>query len=68
MDYVKVFQDESLAVICPLAQNSCLNKHEQGSVNSLYSTHQSIPLFNIIYRINPNTKIPCKCKDFNPIW
>jgi hypothetical protein len=29
-DCIKVFQEETLAVIYPLAGNSCLNKHEYG--------------------------------------
>ena len=68
MDQVKVFQDKSLAISCPLAWSSCLDDYEQAPANSLYDTHQSIPLFNIIYSINPNIKIPCKCKDLNPVW
>jgi hypothetical protein len=31
VDCIKVFQQKTLAVICPLAQNSCLNNHEHRS-------------------------------------
>ena len=30
MDCVKVFQNETLGIICPLAGNSYLNAHESG--------------------------------------
>jgi len=30
VDCVKVFQQKSLAVICPLAYNPCLEGHEDG--------------------------------------
>jgi len=42
-------------------------KSIQVSADSLHSTHQSTPLLNIIYGINPSTKLPCEGKDFNPI-
>ena len=32
-DYIKVFQEEVLATICPLAGNSCLNKHKERFLN-----------------------------------
>ena len=31
LDCVKVFQEKSLAIICPLAQNTCLNNHKYRS-------------------------------------
>jgi hypothetical protein len=31
VDCVKVFQEKPLAIICPLAQNPSLNKHEHRS-------------------------------------
>ena len=38
-----------------------------GPMNSLHNTHQSTPFLNIIHSINPNTKVPCECKDLNPM-
>jgi len=64
-DCVKVLQQKSLAIICPLAQNPCLKYHEEVSASSFDGTYQCIPLLNIIYCINTSTGIACEHKDFN---
>jgi len=67
-DCVKVFQQETLTFIGPLARNSCLNKYEhwQAFVGASYTTHQQIPFLYIINGINTNVKVSHEAKDLNP--
>ena len=59
VDSVKIFQQKMLAIICPLAGNSCLNKYEYRSGGYCIPTHQGIPLLYTIEGINSNLKISC---------
>jgi len=66
-DCLKVYQEEALGVICPLARNPCLNKcKHRFSESILYITYQHIPLLYIIEGINSNTKVSYEAKDLNP--
>jgi len=48
-DYIKVFQDKTLAIIYPLADKTSLNKRLISiSVKEMSTTHQNIPLLDII--------------------
>jgi hypothetical protein len=67
VDYIKEFQQKTLAIICPLAGNSCLKKCEyRFSVDALHKTYQGIPLLYIIEGMNTNTKVPYEAEDLNP--
>ena len=66
-DFIKVSQDETLTVISPLADRTSLNKRSIYILaNHISTTHQSIPLLDIIDRIDTGIKVPHDDEDLNP--
>jgi hypothetical protein len=67
-DLVIVLQQKLLAVTGPFAGNSCLNKieHRLTLTDTLHTTHQCIPLLDIIEGIDTNVKIPHNTEGLNP--
>ena len=67
MDYIKVFQDKMLTIICPFADQACLDKLSiLALAEKLFTTYRNVPLFDVIDGINTSIKIPHHNKDFNP--
>ena len=66
LDCIKTIQDELLAVSCPLAGNSCLNRHQHGLWPNFCMTHQHIPLLYVMDSMNTNFKVSCEDQDLNP--
>ena len=68
VDCIKVFQEETLAIIHPLAGISSLNKCEYGlsGVDVLHITYQHIPMLYIIEGINTTIKVSHKAEGLNP--
>ena len=67
MNDIKVLQEKMLAVIHPLAGNSCLNRCEyKFSKWALHTTYQHIPLLDVIEGMNTNIKLSHEAEDFNP--
>ena len=70
LDFVKVFQEKTIAIIHPLAGNPSLNnKYEHRLQYALNpQTHQCIPFANIIDGIDSNIKVFHQAEGLNPIW
>ena len=66
-DCIKLFQDKTLAIICPLADSAALNKRwVYILVNNMSVTYQFIPLLDIIDRMDTGIKIPHDDENLNP--
>ena len=65
-DCVEVQQDETLALVCPLARDSRLYTHEHRFLQISYTTHRQIPLIYVVESINTDIEIFRKAEDFDP--
>ena len=67
-DCIKVFQEEMLAIIYPLAGISSLDKCEYwfSGVDVLHITYQHIPMLYIIESINTAIKVSHEAEGLNP--
>jgi len=65
MDDVKMLQQKLLAIIGPLARNSCLNKHKYrealvDSLDIIEGINTSVKLFHKAEDLNPKQKTGCE--------
>jgi len=65
-DCIKVLQDKTLAVICPLANNSPLKRDKYVSANNIFRTHCNIPSLDIINAMDTDIKSVHDNEDLNP--
>lgn len=66
-DHVDVLRDEMLTVVCPLADQACLNAVSgEALANKLFATCRSVPLPNMVYSMKSSVKAPHDDEGLNP--